>query len=482
MIRIACSSVGVALMVLGLTWVPGVQAETVSPSQLIVVLDASGSMWGQIEGENKIVIARRVLGGLIDELPDRTEIALVAYGHRQEGDCADIETVVPLGALDRTGLKASVEALNPKGKTPITDSVKQAIGIIERGNAASGATVILVSDGLETCGGDPCAAVRSAKEAGVDFIFHVVGFDVAGEDTSQLECAAAAGGGLFLGADDAQQLGEALDTAVALPAELPAGRLSVKAIADGALQDVAVSVTDAASGEDMGGGRTYTRAETNPRVLPLPDGTYDVRIKATGIKGDIVRRFEGVVIEGGALVEKTVDFSTGSLAVEVRRNGELSDATVRVNVVDGKEVASGRTYTSGNSNPRTFRLTAGRYSVAIKSVEIKGDVRHSFGVVEVPPGGAVSLEHAWSSGTLRVGVTRGDTLVDATVRVRDPETNKEVAGGRTYTRERTNPKAFVVQPGTYKVVVTEIRGETRELMLDVPAGEIVDATIDLEQP
>ncbi|NNK61925.1 MAG: hypothetical protein HKO98_01855, partial [Gemmatimonadetes bacterium] len=55
---------------------------------------------------------------------------------------------------------------------------------------AGGASIILVSDGLDTCGGDPCGAVREAKQMGLDFRLHVVGFDVAGEDVSQLECAA----------------------------------------------------------------------------------------------------------------------------------------------------------------------------------------------------------------------------------------------------------------------------------------------------
>ena len=68
---------------------------------LLLILAASGSMWGQIEGENKIVIARRVLRDLLGELDPEAQVGLVAYGHRREGDCEDVETLALPGELDR---------------------------------------------------------------------------------------------------------------------------------------------------------------------------------------------------------------------------------------------------------------------------------------------------------------------------------------------------------------------------------------------
>ncbi len=56
----------------------------------MLILDASGSMWGQVEGGNKIVIARRVLKNLVAGLSTEAEVDLLAYGHRQKGDCEDI--------------------------------------------------------------------------------------------------------------------------------------------------------------------------------------------------------------------------------------------------------------------------------------------------------------------------------------------------------------------------------------------------------
>ena len=454
-------------------------AQDATPAPLLLIFDASGSMWGQIEGENKIVIARRVLGELVDGLPDASEVGLVAYGHRKKGDCDDIETVVPLGALDKASLKKTVDTLNPKGKTPITQSVQLAFDTLRE--QQTGATVILVSDGLETCGGDPCAAVRTAKEQGLDFIFHVVGFDVAGEDVSELECAAQAGGGLFRSVENADGLGQALEAAVALPVDAPIGRLAVKAIADGELQDVSVRVWRP-DGDEVAVARTYTRVETNPSSIPLPDGQFEVRVLAVGLEGAIERRFD-IEIKEGSVVEKVVDFSTGELSLGVTKNGgNPSDATYWVRVAGTqREIARGRTYTSANSNPNTVRLTAGSYEVGVTSVEIEGKPSRVLGTVEVEPKGRVELSTEFESGVLRVGAIRDGELIDATVGVVDAETGKAVCQGRTYANPKSNPRTFEVSPGRYRVSVKAIRldGKPRQQFeVDVEARQTVEQKAD----
>ena len=467
----------VVVLLAALSAVPVAAREAPEPAPpLLLILDASGSMWGQIQGENKIVIARRVLGGLVDGLDEGAEVGVVAYGHRREGDCDDIETVVPIGPLDKAAVRATVDGLNPKGKTPLTRSVNQAFEALK---ARQGdASIILVSDGLDTCGGDPCAAVENAKRMGLGFRLHIVGFDVAGEDTSQLECAAQAGEGLFLSAENADELSAALERAVAMAPEVPPGRLSMKAIADGELQDTAVVVTDAETGEELGTGRTYTSPDTNPRLIPLPDGKYDVEVRAVGFRGDTYRMYTIEIVDGG-LVEETADFSTGELAITVTRNGELSDSVFRVNLPGGgAEVAGGRTYTSAGSNPATVRITAGTYEVGVGSVEISGRPWAQLGTVTVEPGGSVAVAHAWESATLKLGAARDGELVDATVHVKSVETGKTVAQGRTYTSASSNPKTFILLPGDYLVSVKELRGETRTIEVTLPAGESVERMVD----
>lgn len=181
------------------------QADTNS----ILVLDASGSMWGQIDGITKIEIAQGVVGDLLRTLPEAQSIGLTAYGHRTKGDCTDIETLVQPGTASRDTIAAAVNKLRPRGKTPMTDAVIQAAEALKYTEAA--ATVILVSDGIETCNPDPCAAARALEAAGVDLTVHVVGFDVEDPEARlQMQCLADETGGQFLLAGNATELGSAL--------------------------------------------------------------------------------------------------------------------------------------------------------------------------------------------------------------------------------------------------------------------------------
>jgi Ca-activated chloride channel family protein len=156
----------------------------------ILVLDGSGSMWGQIDGKAKITIAQDVVGELLVSLPDTQDLGLTVYGHRRKGDCADIETIVEPGQDSRAAIAAAVNGIKPKGKTPMTDAVVAAAEALRY--AEDKATVILVSDGIETCEPDPCAIARMLEETGVDFTAHVIGFDVKGEAEAlaQMQCLA----------------------------------------------------------------------------------------------------------------------------------------------------------------------------------------------------------------------------------------------------------------------------------------------------
>ena len=64
--------------------------------QAMIVFDASGSMWGQISGTPKIVIAKEVLSNVVAEWDENIHLGLIAYGHRKKGDCNDIETLIPV--------------------------------------------------------------------------------------------------------------------------------------------------------------------------------------------------------------------------------------------------------------------------------------------------------------------------------------------------------------------------------------------------
>jgi hypothetical protein len=112
--------------------------------------------------------------------------------------------LVPVGSADSGTIDATVGAINPKGKTPITAALRRAAD--ELHSAEQKATVIVISDGLETCNADPCATATELEASGVDFTVHVVSFGATDEETRQLQCIADNTGGRLLAPSSASDV------------------------------------------------------------------------------------------------------------------------------------------------------------------------------------------------------------------------------------------------------------------------------------
>lgn len=436
-------------------------ASSAQTKDLILILDGSGSMWGQINGVNKIVIAREVLGQLIADLPEDGQTGLIAYGHRREGDCSDIETLIPVSPTDKPRLTASINAVNPKGKTPITQSIRQAVDLTRQRDTPT--SIILISDGLETCHADPCQAVADAKASGAPFVLHVVGFDLGKENAASLECVAQQGDGRYFDAQNADELAAALQQAVELPTEVTGGVFSLKAIANGELADAMVRVIDPATQAIVAEGRTYVSPQTNPRQLRLPAGTYRVDVKALRMQGDIWRQFENVAILDHEITEKAVDFSTGTLSVKVLINGQLGDAAVKVTNAGGRQtVAQGRTYIGDGSNPQRFELTPGRYDLVVKPISFAGGQEKRFDGLEIKAGENIERLAEYGTGKLSVKVTANGELADATVTAYDRASGKAVDQSRSYTSSKHNPVIFELPAGSYDLAIkaVKVNGDT----------------------
>ncbi len=201
----------------------GLLASLVLPSlaaeKTIIVFDASGSMWAQIDGKPRIEIARETISTVLAAMPVDRELGLMVYGHREKGSCTDIELVVPPAAGTAAAISAAVNKISPKGKTPLSAAVKQAAEALKY--TEEKATVILITDGLETCDADPCALGNELEKSGVDFTAHVVGFGLTEDEGKKVSCLATNTGGKYIQASDAKSLTEALQTTVAAPAPAP---------------------------------------------------------------------------------------------------------------------------------------------------------------------------------------------------------------------------------------------------------------------
>ena len=232
-------------------------------------------MWGQVEGVNKITIARDVVGQIVQGFPTDQNLGLTVYGHRTKGDCSDIETIVAPAPGTMGAIRDAVAGINPRGRTPMTDAVVAAAQSLRY--TEEKATVILVSDGIETCNPDPCAAARALEQAGVDFTAHVVGFDVTDPAAlAQMQCMAQETGGTFTTAATARELTEALTRVTAVPATPEPGRVTFSAVLDqGAVRR---GLDQGVVYEVFQGERVVMNAMEAARpVTQLPPGDYVLR-------------------------------------------------------------------------------------------------------------------------------------------------------------------------------------------------------------
>jgi hypothetical protein len=201
---------------LGVRMAPG-ERTTRTIRNLAVILDASGSMLARLDGTPKTVIARQALTALVNRLPETTNVELRTYGHRRADDCSDTELIQPPGLMQRDDLIARINAIRPVngGRTPIAQSLAdmaQDLAGIE-----GDVLIVLVSDGDETCGGDPVATAAMLRAANPQLRISVIGFDIEQEEWQRrLEGIAVSGGGAYFDASNAAQLADALDQAIAL--------------------------------------------------------------------------------------------------------------------------------------------------------------------------------------------------------------------------------------------------------------------------
>jgi len=212
------------ILVLAFTFAGRAQENTSTKARTILILDCSGSMAAKIDGRSRMVIAREAVSELINGLNPNIELGFMAYGHRRKNDCKDIELLISPEQSNPAKVLEFLPKLQPVGMTPLCASVEQAAEALKF--VEQKASVILVSDGEETCGGDPTALGKMLHAKGIDFQTHVIGFGLKGEQETALRSLAKETGGKYFSAADAATLKSSLNSAMSevakpLPAATP---------------------------------------------------------------------------------------------------------------------------------------------------------------------------------------------------------------------------------------------------------------------
>lgn len=181
-----------------------------STTHFAILLDASGSMNAESDGTSRMELAKGAIGDFIEILPEKSTVSLRVYGHEgtgtdedKEKSCNSTETLYN-GQMDQEEFSNALEEVSPAGWTPIANALKESEKDIP--DAATNAIVYVVSDGIETCDGDPVAEAEQLNKQGVQPIINIIGFQVDDEAQKLLKQVAEAGQGEFTYAGNKQDL------------------------------------------------------------------------------------------------------------------------------------------------------------------------------------------------------------------------------------------------------------------------------------
>lgn len=465
-------------------------AAAFAADRAIIVLDASGSMWGQIDGKPKLEIARDTLRTVLQSVPSDMELGLMAYGHREKGSCSDIELVVPPAAGSASAITQAADAMKFLGKTPLTASVRQAAEALKYTEEKS--TVILITDGIETCEADPCALGRELEEAGVDFTTHVVGFGLTADEGRQVACLAENTGGKFIQAGDAATLKDALTQTVVVaapepepqpepepepapepapPAAAPEFNLIPEAVMAAGGEPLANSgiaweiyrrAADGSAGE-------HVTTDYDGYKGTLEPGSYVVRARLGEVRVD-----QQLTVEAGEVYKPVFVLNAGTLIVRPRASeaeGVSDSATVLVEF-------------SGRDGPATHY---GETKTILPAGEIKVTVRIGSGeitqTVNLAAGQTVEKDIVVGVGHVTVNALYaegGERVAASGLDVKIFKAAKKIDGTRDQVTYAYGPDAkFDLPPGDYVAVLRLDQAEV-EQPFTVRSGEAGDVTANLD--
>lgn len=182
-----------------------IELAKVQKTNVVILMDASGSMKAEIEGRTRMDLAKDAIEEFTSQLSDDVNVALFAYGHKGAGtkgdkelSCSSIEALYPLGEYNQTAFSDAMDSFQASGWTPLAGAMQLANDYLAEYNKDQFRNIVyIVSDGVETCDGDPIAAAKKLNDSSIEAKVNIIGFDVDDEGQNQLKLVADAGGGEY---------------------------------------------------------------------------------------------------------------------------------------------------------------------------------------------------------------------------------------------------------------------------------------------
>ena len=186
--------------------------------RILFIMDFSNSMTEYLEGREKVDLMIETMAKILPSISPDTQVGLRVYGHKNGftamDACRASSLLVPVSASSAGAISASLYKTQPKGMTPITYSLKQAVKNDFTGFAGK-KRIILLTDGGENCDESPCSYVLELIKTRKDIAIDVIAFNISDEDDlDQLECTSLVTSGKFYNARTAAQLVNSLNNSV----------------------------------------------------------------------------------------------------------------------------------------------------------------------------------------------------------------------------------------------------------------------------
>lgn len=430
-------------------------------ANLTIILDSSRSMWGQIAGVNKVVSVRNVLGQISKQYEGRVDLGLVSYGHRQASSCTDIEVLLPPGPHKASKFAKTASSIKPKGSTPIAASLEAAAKAAKFTKRRT--NLLLISDGLDNCSGNPCATARKLKAQSDNLTIHVVAFDnKLQKSLKTLSCMAKETDGTFSPATQESQLLQAVTAVVdkVLKPPLPAIAQAPVAVAPPpiAVQPAAPPTVTQQVPVPLPPRIARQSIETAPPVVPQA---------AKGAKGD------------APATPPAKGLTPVSLTARLTDSSDPIDAGLIWRIFDAKANGEGKynllsTYRTGQL---TEALSPGEYMV-----NAAYGLAHLTKTIQVQAGQSYEDIFVLNAGGLRLGaiLTTGSVLPPNSVRYDIFAGEADQFGNRKKILGDAKPGLVIrLNAGAYHIV--SVYGDANAVVradVAVESGRLTDATIN----
>ena len=183
-------------------------------TRIIFLLDGSGSMKEEMDGSPKFELSKKIIGKYLDSLSlanAKVETALRVFGHQYPSsakNCKDSRLEIPFGKHSAAEVEARLDAIMPQGWTAITYALEQCANDFPD-DASSKNAIVLITDGIETCGGDPCAVAAAFQQKRIFIKPYIIGLGIPKENQNFFDCA-----GKFFDVVNTMTFQDAMDVAI----------------------------------------------------------------------------------------------------------------------------------------------------------------------------------------------------------------------------------------------------------------------------